>query len=62
MAYLEILSDLTNQSLEGQLPNQELSGLLVPPNFTEGDSSGPETMGFLDTAGGGLNGSALAHR
>ena len=46
---LEILCDFTNQPLERQLPNQELGRLLVPPNFTEGDSSGPETMGLLDT-------------
>lgn len=51
---LEVLSDFTNQALEGQLPNQEFSGLLVAPDFTEGDGSGPESVGLLDTAGSGL--------
>jgi len=52
--YLEVLGDLTNEPLEGELPDQELGRLLVPPNFTEGDSSGPETMGLLDTTSRGL--------
>ena len=54
-AHLEVLSDLTNETLEGELPDQELGGLLVAPNFTEGDRSGPETVRLLDTAGGGLD-------
>jgi hypothetical protein len=29
--YLEILSDFTNKTLEGQLADQEFSGLLVTP-------------------------------
>lgn len=33
--YLEILSNFTNQPLEWQLPDQELSTLLVLANFTE---------------------------
>jgi hypothetical protein len=32
--YLEILSNFTNQPLEGELPDQELSTLLVLPNLT----------------------------
>jgi hypothetical protein len=46
---LVILSNLTNETLEWKLANEELSGLLVAANFTEGDSSGPEAMGLLDT-------------
>jgi hypothetical protein len=52
--YLEILCDFTNKTLEGELPDEELSRLLVTANFTEGDGSGAETMGFLDTASGVL--------
>jgi len=60
--HLEVLGDFTNKPLEGKLPNEEFSGFLVPPNFTESDSSGPETMGLLDTTSscsGSLTGSGL---
>lgn len=56
---LEILCDLTHETLEGQLADQELSTLLVTTDLTECYSSRPVTMGFLDTAGGG---GALASR
>jgi hypothetical protein len=46
---LEVLGDFTDETLEGQLADEELSGFLVATNFTESDSSGPETMGLLDT-------------
>ena len=65
-AHLEVLSDFTNQALEGQLPNQEFSGLLVAPDFTERDGSGPEPVRLLDTTGrwrglaGSLGGELLA--
>ena len=49
---LEVLSDLTDETLEGQLADQELSRLLVTTDLTKSDSSGPVTMGFLDTTGG----------
>jgi len=32
--YLEVLSNFTNQPLEGELPDQELSTLLILPNLT----------------------------
>ena len=47
--HLEVLSDFTDKTLEGQFANEELSRLLVPPDFTEGDGTGPEAMGLLDT-------------
>ena len=53
-ADLEILSDFTNKTLEGELANEELSGLLVPSDFTKGDSSGTETVRLLDTTSGSL--------
>ena len=46
---LEVLGNLTDQTLEGQLPDEELSALLVTPDLTEGDGTGPVTMGLLDT-------------
>src|SRR5579863_1641484 len=49
---LEILSDLTNQTLEGQLADQQLGALLVTPDFTKCDRSGPVSVGLLHTSGG----------
>jgi len=51
---LEILSNFTNKSLEGKLADEQLSRLLIPTNFTESDSSGPEAMGLLYTSSGSL--------
>jgi hypothetical protein len=51
---LEVLSDLTNEPLEGELADEELSGLLVPPDLTESDGTGAESVGLLDTSSGGL--------
>lgn len=48
----EILGDFTDETLEGQLANQELGGLLVTPNFTESDGTGAESVGLLDTTSG----------
>lgn len=36
---LEILSNFTDQTLEGQLADQELSGLLVATDFTQSDGT-----------------------
>jgi len=51
---LEILSNLANESLERELADEELSRLLVPSDFTKGDSSGAESMRLLDTSSGSL--------
>jgi len=65
---LEILSDFTNQSLEGELADQKLRRLLVSPDFSESDGSGTVTVRFLDTSRGGgaltrgLGGQLLAGR
>ena len=48
------MGNLTNQALEGQLPDEELSGLLVLADLAESDRSGSEAMGLLDTSSGGL--------
>ena len=50
---LEVLGDLTDQALEGQLADEQLSGLLVPPDLTEGHGTGPVPVGLLHTPGGG---------
>ena len=50
---LEILSDLTDETLEGQFPDQQFGTLLVTTDLTESDRSGPVTMGFFHTSGGG---------
>jgi len=49
---LEVLSDFTDQTLEWELSDQELGGLLVTTDLTESDGTGPVTMGLLDTTGG----------
>ena len=38
---LEVLGDLPNEALEGQLPNQEFSRLLVATDLPEGDGARP---------------------
>jgi len=48
----EVLSDLSDQSLEWEFANEQLRRLLVPPDFTEGDGSRPVAMRFLDATGG----------
>ena len=54
---LELGGDLTDESLEGEFADQELSGFLELSDLTEGDGSGSESVGSLDTTGGlGLGG------
>jgi hypothetical protein len=50
---LEVLSDLANQPLEGQLADEQLSALLVPTDLTESDGPRSVPVGLLHTAGGG---------
>jgi histone H3 len=50
---LEILSNLTDQTLEGEFADEELSALLVTTDLTESDGSGPVPVRLLDTSGGG---------
>jgi histone H3 len=49
---LEILSNLTNQTLEGELANQKISRLLVATNLTKSDSSWAVTVRLLDASSG----------
>ena len=47
---LEVLGDLTNQTLEGQLPDQEFGGFLVATDLTKSNSSWPVTMRLLHSS------------
>jgi len=49
---LEVLSNLPHQALEGQLADEELSGLLVPPDLTEGHCARPVPVWLLHAPGG----------
>ena len=51
---LEVLRNFTDETLEGELADEELRRLLVPTDLTESDGTRPEAMGLLDTAGRGL--------
>merc|ERR1719352_357761 len=62
---LEILSDLTDETLEGQLTDEQLCGLLVPPDLPQSNCARPVAVGLLDTSSGrrrlpgGLSGQLL---
>jgi len=46
----EVLSNFSHKTLEWQLPDEELSRLLVSPDLTESDSSWPVSVGLLDSS------------
>jgi hypothetical protein len=48
---LEILGNLTDETLEWELADEELGGLLVTTNLTESDGTRLITMRLLDTTG-----------
>ena len=50
---LEVLGDLADETLKGELADEKLGRLLVTPDLTKSHGSGPVTMGLLDTSGGG---------
>ena len=49
---LEVLGNLSHQTLEGHLAEKELSGLLVPSDVTESDSAWPVSVGLLHSSSG----------
>jgi hypothetical protein len=49
---LEVLSNLTDQALEGQLPDQEFRALLVFANLAKSHGYRPVTMRLLHSTGG----------
>ena len=50
---LVLSGNFTNESLEWELADEELGTLLESSDFTEGNGTWSESMGFLDTTGGG---------
>ena len=50
---LEVLGDLTDETLEGGLADEEVGGLLLTADLTESDGTGAVAVGLLDAAGGG---------
>ena len=48
---LEILSDFSHKTLEGQLADQQLGRFLVTTDLTKSDCTRPVTMRFLDSTG-----------
>ena len=57
---LVLSGNFTNESLEWELADEELGTLLESSDFTEGNGTWSESMGLLDTTGGGsLLGSSL---
>ena len=59
---LELVGDFSNESLEGELSDEEVSWFLIFSNFSEGNCSGFEAVGFLDSSGdwGALSGDLLS--
>ena len=53
---LEVLRDLADEALEGELADQQLRGLLVAANLAESDRAGAVAVGLLDASScrGGL--------
>ena len=49
LTHLEVLGNFTNQPLEGELPDEELCGLLVTTNLSKSDGTGAETVRLLHT-------------
>ena len=48
---LEVLGNLTNKTLEGQLADEKLGGLLVAADLTESDGTRLVAVRLLDTTG-----------
>lgn len=49
---LEVLGDLSDEALEGQLADEQLGGFLVASDLSESDGAGPVAVRLLDSAGG----------
>ena len=49
---LEVLGNLTDQTLERKLADEKVGTLLVTTDLTKGDSSGTVTVGLLDSSSG----------
>ena len=51
---LEIVGNFSDESLEGEFSNEELSRFLESSDLSEGDGTGLESVGSLDTGGGNI--------
>ena len=49
---LEVLGDLPDQALEGQLADEQLGGFLVAADLSQSHGTGPVSVGLLHSAGG----------
>ena len=49
----DLVGDFFDESLERQLSHQKLSGSLILSDFSDSHGSGFESVGLLDSAGGG---------
>ena len=49
----DFVGDFLNESLEGEFSDQKFSALLISSDFSSGNGTGSESVGFLDTASGG---------
>jgi len=60
----ELVSNFSDESLEGELSNEEISWFLVFSDFPQGNCSGFESVGLLDTSGnrGALSGNFLGNQ
>ena len=54
--YLEVLSDLTNKTLEREFTDEELRRLLVPTNLAQRDGTRTEPMWLLNATSSCLKG------
>ncbi|KAL7508612.1 hypothetical protein ACHAXN_009504 [Cyclotella atomus] len=50
---LEVLGDLPHETLEGELADEQVGGLLVPTDLAKGHGSGTVPVGLLHASGGG---------
>ena len=50
---LEVLRNLADETLEGQLADEQVSALLVAADLAKRNSTGTVAVGLLDTSGGG---------
>ena len=60
---LELVSNFSDESLEGEFSDEEISWFLVLSDFSEGNCSGFEAVGLLDSSGdwGALSGDFLSN-
>ena len=57
------MGDFSDHSLEGELSDQKIGGLLILSDFSQSDGSGFKSVGLLDAGGhwGGLSGDFLGN-